>query len=762
MAELRHIGKDTPRLAAHDFVTGRAKYGRDLKRPRMLYGKALRSKYAYANIIDIDTTKAEALPGVEAVMTYKNSPEWRQGMPMPHKRFLDNQVRFVGDVVATVAAETEEIALEAIDLIEVKYDPLKPVLNPTESFAEDAPQLYPEMPGNIVPGELFAKQHLGYTDMEFGDPDKGFEEADVIVESHTYVESGQNPLPPEQPAVITEWEGNKLTVRGALSSAGLCAMMNAPQMQIPISDMRVIPSYVGGSYGSKHFSGCGTIILLAASLSKATNRPVAFFYDKEEHFAAQTTRMNTQGIYKIGLKKDGTITAVAGDWIADAGAFSGDQNMMVAVGMISQPILVQSPNVSIKSKLALTNKLPAGAYRGYGYLENCIHLSTALYKGLEKIKMDPVEYFKKNRLKVGDEFFHCYMCSGMTKSAGPDIKPAIEKSAEVFGWEKRWKGWGVPTRVEDNKIFAVGCGLAGQSDVGEQPANENVQLDFDGGVTVYCNAVEFGPGTRDVVRKIAAEVLDVELDRVKVTDSDTRSTPYDWGSTGSRSTYSMGCATFEAATDAKNQLLGRAAQMMHCAPEDLITKDGMIFHKQNPEQAMPWVAPIGFNACITGVGNFKGNYSVTVHQVQFIEIALDKETGKIEVIEEICGTDAGQVVNPLALKGQLDGYFPGIDLAIREETIWDKDGRVVNPNMIDYKTRTWNEIPKHENVVLETPPDTSPAAPFGAFGAGEPSLAPSIPAITAALYNATGVWFNSYPISPAEILKALKEKGEVK
>lgn len=762
MAEFRYIGKDTERMGGRDIVTGRAKYAYDLKLPHMLYAKVLRSSHPYAKIKRIDTSKAEALPGVEAVLTYKNAPDWATGMPMHHKKMLSDTVYWVGDAVALVAAETEDIADEARDLIEVEYEVMKPILSIEEALSPDAPQLYPEFPGNVVPAEPFAQMHMAYNTVKTGDVEKGFAEADVIIDNVSVLDNAQNPLPPEAPGVICEWNGNYLTVHGSMSSVGLCKMMNAPTMNIPISNMRVIPAYVGGSYGSKHFSSQGLIIMYAAALAKATNRPVGLFYDKAEHFTVQTGRMNSIGHYKIGLKKDGTVTAVWGDWKGESGAFQGEQYLIIGVGLISQPVLVKSENVDITGTSVLTNRMCAGAYRGYGYLENCIHISNALYKGLEKINMDPYDYFCKNRLKVGDEFYHAYMCSGMEKCAGPDPIYQLQAGAEAFHWKERWKGFGVPESVDGDKVRAVGIGLAGQSDTGENPSQENVQLNFDGGVVVYCDATEFGPGTRDVMRKIAAEELNVDYEMVQVTPADSISTPYDWGSTGSRSTYAMGTAVLRAAQDAKAKLFQRASMILQCPVEALETKNGMVSIKGHPEATIPWVAAIGFNSCITGVGHFEGKYNVAIHQTQFIEIELDKKTGQITLTEQLCSTDCGQVVNPTALKGQLDGYFPGVDLALREKTVWDRDGRILSANMIDYKTRAWNEMPKHKNIVLEHTPETDTMPPFGAFGGGEPSLAPAIPAITLALYNATGVWFNRYPVTPDAILNALKEKGEAK
>ena len=763
MSELRHIGKDTPRMAARDFVTGRAKFAQDIRLPRMLYAKVLRSPYPYARIINIDTSKALALPGVAAVLTYKNSPPWKMGMPMPHKPMLGQTLYYVGDAVALIAAETEDIAAEARDLIDVEYEVLKPVLSIEEALAPGAPQLYPEMPGNIAPAKPFADMHMAFNEIHVGNVEEGFAEADVVVENDSLLDNAQNPLPPEAPGIICEWEGQYLTVRGSMSSSGLCKMMNAPFMQIPISNMRVIPAYVGGSYGSKHFSSQGSIILYASALAKVTNRPVGLFYDREEHFTAQTSRMVSKGHYKIGLKKDGTVTAIQGDWTGESGAFQGEQYLILGVGLISQPVLAQSKNIDITAKAVLTNRMCSGAYRGYGYLENGIHICNALYKGLEKINLDPYAYFCHNRLKVGDEFFHAYMCSGFHRSAGPDPIDLLHAGAEEFGWYDKWKGFGVPTSVDGSKIRAVGMGFCGQSDLGENPAQENVQLNFDGGVVVYCAATDFGPGTRDVMRKVAAEELNVPLEMVQVTPSDSISVPYDWGSTGSRSTYAMGSSVLEAARNAKQILFEKAAKLFGCPPQALETKDGMVSIMGHPEATMPWIAAIGFNQCITGVGHFEGAYNVTTHQAQFIEIEVDKETGKVTVLEQICSTDVGKIVNPSALKGQLDGYFPGMDLALREETIWDRSGRVINGNMIDYKSRTWNEVPrKHKNIVLESAVNNEEhPVPFGAIGGGEPSLAPAIPAITLALYNATGVWFNQYPVTSKEILDALNKKEGV-
>lgn len=268
--EFRHIGKETPRLAARAFVTGKAKYVRDMTRPQMLYGKVLRSPYAHANIKKINTSKAEACPGVKAVLTYKNVPNWMTGSPMPHVRVLDSKVRFIGDAVALVAAETEEVAEEALDLIDVEYEPLPAVYDVEEALKPDAPQLYKEFPVNLVPNKPFAEQLRKATILEVahGDLEKGFGEADIIVEGTARVENGQNPLPTEAPGVIAEWEDGKLTLWGAIQSVGLAEIALRTAIGLPQGDVRLIQPYVGGSFGSKN--NPIMVNLHAAALAKAT------------------------------------------------------------------------------------------------------------------------------------------------------------------------------------------------------------------------------------------------------------------------------------------------------------------------------------------------------------------------------------------------------------------------------------------------------------------------------------------------------------
>lgn len=755
--EFRHIGKETPRLAARAFVTGRANYIRDIKRPNMLYGKVLRSPYAHANIKNVDTSKAEKLPGVKAVLTYKNVPNWMLGMPVPHVRLLDSKVRYIGDAVALVAGTTEEIAAEALDLIDVEYEPLPSVYDIEEATKPDAPQLYKEFPRNLVPSKPF-EERLGQRAIlwvNHGDPEKGFKEADIVVEGTARVENAQNALPPESPGVIAEWEDGKLTLWGSIQSVGASEIAMRAATGLPQGDLRLIPAYVGGSYGSKN--NVSLPGLYAAALARATRRPVSLCYSKEEHFSSYKRRMMSRATYKVGMKRDGTVTAITGEWLANAGAASFEHGFMVSVGMIAFPTLTRCPSVRVGNRLVVTNTTPSGPYRGFGILENSAMLSMVLFMAMEEANLDPLEYYKKNCLKPGDQYFHAFMASGWEISKAPDVAKVIQKAAEEFGWKDKWKGWRKPTAVSGTRRLGVGVGMAGHPDVGEKASTAYVQLNAFGTVTVYCNASEFGTGARDVVRKMVAEALNMPLESISLSPMDTAGNPWEWGNTGSRGTYAQGTAVLAAAEDAKQKFFRRAAPMLGVGPEDLEMKDGWVCVRGQPEKTFPWIAVTGWDGSITGIGYFPSRYDLPTYQIHFVEAEVDIETGEVQLLDYVSAVDCGTIVNPLAFQGQLDGYVPGMDLCLREESVMDKNtGHVLNPNLIDYKWRLFTELPPHRNVILETIAEKAdPACPFGARGGGEQSLAPAGPAVLMAVSNAVGTAFFEYPITPDKILKAM-------
>lgn len=762
MKDLKYVGKETTRLLGPRIVTGKAKYTGDLKKPGMQYGKILRSPHPYARIAAIHTEKARNLPGVTAVVTWKDVDRdiyiTNGFTPPKHHHIMDGYVRFIGDAVALIVAETEDLAMEAVRLIEVEYQVLKPVFTIDEAMAAGAPQLYPELPGNIAP-------HKNNLNFEVGDLEKGFAESDVIVELDASIENGQNPLPAEAPVTICWYEDSTYHFIASAAAPAYCHQNVAAALNVPYEQVRLSSPAVGGSFGSKLYSGNVQPLVFTALMAKAAGCPVLFKYTKEEHLAVHQNRMVTRAHIKLGIKKNGMASAVEMSQIADAGVCATTQEFMLAVGTNSLPILCKTDHKKYDAKVVVTNHMPSGSFRGYGYMESTALLSQAIMETCEQIKIDPVDYLIMNTMKKGDKY-HNAMAEPhpwqYNKTA--DWSNLVVKTAEAFRWRDRYKGWGVPTWVSKNgkKVRGVGVGAAGHSDTGGKPSNANVTITGLGAVYLSTCMSEFGAGTRDVMMKVVAEELDMPLESIRISEADTAMTPPDFGSTGSRSTYCGGIVAKRACEDVKRKLCRTAHEKYGVPCEDLDFARGRVYRLSNPEEIyMLFPHLIGKVDSVTGCGHFEGVHNSTIFHLQFVEVEVDIELGTFRIVDHFGGSDAGVIVNPLPLRNQVQSFFAGIDIACMEESVWDSnDYRVLNPSNIDYKTRTFNDVVQHDHIILESMKNTDNDYPFGAVGVGEPLLAPGGPAIRMAIYNACRIKLNSYPYSPAKVLKALKEKED--
>lgn len=744
----RFIGKPTPRKDAQDIVTGRAKYIDDLKQPEMLCGKVLRSPHPHANIKNIDTKKAEALPGVRAVLTHRDVPDWKTGMPK-HAPVLSQKVRFVGDAVALVAAETEEIACAALDLIRVEYEKLPAVYDMEEAMEPDAPQLYPEFRGNIVPPfPAFGLNTMN--ELIKGDIEAGFEAADFISEGTAKYENIANPLPVEPPGVIARWESdNQLTVWSGTQSASWHRFVMQSKMGFP--DIRAINTHCGGSFGSKNYAP--QPLFYAAALAKATGRPVKVYYSKEEQFGVFVLRLGSRFRGKIGMKRDGTVTAVSGDWFVDTGAYSDMPQAQIAVGCGEAQLVLRCPNWNLKTHLVCTNRCPSGIIRGFGGQELESSLAPILHELMKKADLDPVEFFKKNYVKPGEDYI--WREGGHWVCQGKDYSEAMDKGAEAFGWKEKWKGWLKPTAVKGPKRIGVGVGIHGNADVGEDESEAYIRLNPDATAVIHVLISESGMGQRSSLCKMAAEVLRLPLDRIHITPADTLVNPYEFGLVGSRGTYAVGSAVVKAAEEAKKRLFDLAAPLLEAPLEDLETEDGKVFIKSRPGISVSWSRAIGIMQTCMGFGRFEPDYSMPNFLALFMEVEVDTETGRIDLTRVLGASDVGQIIDPFSIEGQLYGALgsAGTDSAIFEESILDRsNGHLMNLNMTDYKWRTFLELPDFQKTLLETPFQTRT---FGAVGFGEIVTSPGPGAILMAVSNAVGKRFNEYPLTPDRILKAL-------
>jgi xanthine dehydrogenase molybdenum-binding subunit len=665
-------------------------------------------------------------------------------------RILDKKVRFVGDAVALVAAESYEIADEALELIDVEYEPLQTCFDVEDATAPGQPQLYDQYPSNIIPQISKLLQNVVR-----GDVEKGFNEADVIIEGTGSYECFPNPLPPEPPGVIAYWENpDKLVIYTATQSVGLNKYLGQPFFGM--KDMQVISTQCGGSYGTKNANL--TPIGYAAVLSQATRRPIKVYYSKEEHFAAYSLRIASRIHARVGIKKDGTVTAVAGDWLVNTGSGSEAAPHEIAVGCGELQLALRCPNWDLHSTLVCTNRAPTGIVRGYGGQELESSILPIMGMAMEKADVNPVDFFKKNFVRAGDGYY--WRNGKWCVYRGIDFSKAIDEGARAFGWHDKWHGWGKPTAVDGQKRRGVGLGIHCNADVGEDHSEAMVKLTPDGRALVMAAVSNAGQDQRSSLCKMAAEVLNLSLDSVNMTPPDTDINPFEFALVGSRGTYTVGSAVIEAAEDARRMLLELAAPVLEAEPDALDTEDGWIFVVGEPERRIPWRKATGIVRTVIGHGRFEEDFTLSNFLMTFVEVEVDTATGQVKLMNVVNSTDCGQIISPAVLEGQLHGALgsAGLDTAIFEGNALDTDtGRMLNSNLIDYKWRTFKDLPSFTNVILETP---MPSHRFHAVGVGEIATSPGPSAVLMAVYNAIGRRIMDYPFTPDKVLNALSKVKE--
>jgi CO/xanthine dehydrogenase Mo-binding subunit len=737
------------RRDAVDIVTGTAQFLDDLKFQNLLYGKVLRSPHAHALIKKIDKRRAEDLPGVKAVVTHEDIPDWRGGTPR-NVRVLSPKVRYVGDAVALVAATTEQIAEKALSLIDVEYEVLPAVFDIDAALKPDAPLIYEEFGSNIIPGGTPIYGPNCLQGVVRGDVEKGFAEADVITEGTFGYENIPNALPPESVGAVAFFEPpNRATVYATTQAPYMdkVTLFHVFNRQFEI---RCIGNHTGGSFGTK--LQCWQVESYAIVLARATGRPVKVVFSKEEHMAAFTLRVGSRIHARVGMKKDGAITAIQGTWYVDSGYYSYTTQAQVAIGSGEAMIMTQCPNWDLKNTVVATNRNASGATRGFGGQELKASFIPLLNLAMQKADLDPFLVLKRNFVKPGGGYY--WRDSRWYAYRGISFAKAMDKGAELFGWQDKWKGWLKPTATSGSRRSGIGVAVHGNADVGEDTAEAYVQLGYNGTATIFLCVVEHGTGQKSNYARMAAEVLQIPPERVAMSPADTLITPFEFGPVGSRGTYAIGTAVINAAEDAKKQLFEIAARKLGADPKDLDTADGVVFVKKQPDRGIKWRV-MGNDRTILGYGRFEQDFTLCNCVMTFVEIEVDTETGKVDLLRVVNATDVGQIIDPPGLEHQLNGSLgsAGIDSAIFEETILDRrTGHILNPNMIDYKWRTFSELPQMENVALETP---FPTHRFRAVGVAEITTAPGPSAVLMAVSNAVGEWLHQYPVTPDRVLKAL-------
>ncbi|MGI6021364.1 MAG: xanthine dehydrogenase family protein molybdopterin-binding subunit [Lachnospiraceae bacterium] len=763
MSEYRFIGKDVRRQDGKGIVTGKALYCDDLQIEGAHYMKVLRSPYPHAEVLSIDTSLAEEMTGVVSVMTYKNAPGWKCGMPAS-RPVLDHHLRHVGDPVATVVARSANIAEEAVKLIKVEYEELEPVFDVEDAIKDGAPEVYRaedniESKGNVYhnnqlpPGSWFEGEDAPFYFIREGSKEKGLADADYIVDEKVSYDKPTFPGAPETPFIAARWDDEKhITFWASTQGPNMVGKPFGMDKDIGVT---VIAPNCGGSYGNKD-SLTYTSMLVAAA-AKVAGVPVKYSMTKEEHLLCYERRLSNKFIGQIGLKKDGTVTYVGGDWLVSTGVGAELTQGQVAEGLGETHLdLNKTQNWDIEAKVVCSNIAPVGIARGFGGQELKACLLHSLNHGLKALDIEPVAFYKEQFCDAGSEYYwrdgHKY------KNEKIGYKHVFDAAAEKFGWYKRWKGWTTPEKVEGNKAYGLGFSVHSSGDPQSDECCAYVRIDNDQ-ISVHVATPESGMGQRLACAKTAAEILNVEMDKVTVIPNTTGVNPQDFGLAGSRGTITNCGAVGLAAKDAKKNLLEEAAEKMGCTAEELDTKDFMVFKKDDPSVCLPVIAITGLYCSVSGQGVLRGDFAHNNCVMNFVEVCVDLDTGAAKVTDVLCGSDVGQIMSPVELKMQFDGCLgaAALDTAQLEEHVLDTNiGRFMTSNLIDYKWRPFNELPNMDYAILESNLDTG--NPFGAIGIGEIVGAAAPPAVMMAIENAlSGTELYEYPATPDRILKALKK-----
>ena len=757
--EFKFVGTSPARMGGVDRVIGKGVYGIDLMLKDQLHGAILRSQYAHAKIVSIDTSEAKKVPGVHAVVTAADAPDVRYGRSYIDRYILArHKVRFMGDPVAAVAAETPAIARQALKKIKVVYEPLPVALDPEEATKPDAPTLHDDMPlPKSIPADAKLKNICGHAVVHVGDPDKAMAEADVVVDE-VYETKMIHPQYLEPRIAAAQMEPNgRLTVWANAQAPFPVRQEVAKMLGMPLNNVRVISADLGGGFGGKGsgITSGAAIEPICGLLAIKAKRPVMIVLDKAEETISTTIRSGARMYIKTGVKKDGTIVARTGKVFYDAGGYSGFgvQAGGRCTNMLGGWYLM--PNCHIDGYTVYTNKQVCGPVRGPGGPQAAFAVESHMDSIAAKIGMDPVEFRLKNTPKAGDKIV------GVPKLRDVSLGETIKTAAEKIGWGK----------VKLGKNQGIGIATGSWIESAGPGGGSIVKVNEDGSVTVHIGKIDMGTAPRFGIPLIAAEELGVPVTDVTVLNVDTDASPWDAGTVGSRAMLVSGTATKLAAIDARNQIFKMAASQLEASPDDLEIVDRQIRVKGTPSKAVA-LATIATNAHnvigeVIGRGycdnlalmaEEKAHGSSQPFTTHACIVEVSPDTGNVKILKYVAVHDIGQPIHLAAVEGQIEGATAmSIGQALCEQVVFDQNGKTMNPSFVDYLMPTINMMPRIETTLVSGYPG---AGPYGSKGAGEIACVPPMAAIANAIFNATGVRITKLPLSPENVLRGLKEAGK--
>lgn len=751
---LETIGKALPRVDAFDKVTGSATYTGDVRLPRMLHGKVLTSPVSHARILSIDASRALKLPGVRAVVTRDDTAGIRIGGILRDQTVLaTDKVRFQGEYVAAVAATDPDIAEEALRLINVEYDELPAVFDPVEAMGPYAPIIHEELASykSDIKAARFGNV-CAHVKLHHGNLEQGWAEADLVLEEvfrtppvHAgYIEPHTSIASAEPSGDITVWSTAKgpYRMRLELSQA----------LQLPMSRLRVITPYLGGDFGGK---GSTNLEPLAALLSRKSGHPVKVEMSRRLEFSCVHPRHPSITEVKLGIKNDGTLVALEGRVIWDAGAYADTGPRVVGKTCALQGAY-RIPHVRIGGYCVYTNKTSFGNVRAPGSPQMFFAIESLLDMAALRLGIDPVELRLKNAVVDGDT-----SCTGQ-RIRMPMARKTLEEAAKASDWRN-----GAGT---DSVGWGAACG-EWHSSTG--PSSVAIKLNEDGTAVVFTGAVEQGGGVHTILTQIVSEVLTIPVSDITRTYSDTATTPYEGATGASRQTFNAGTTALKAARELERQLLERGAEALEANAADLELAEGQVRVKGSPDRAVairalvmmkskgpllataahdPKAPPVD-RSYSEGIGG--GSVLGRTYTTQIAQVAVDRETGDVRVLRYAAAQDVGRAMNPMGVEGQIHGGVAcGLGFALSEQ-IEFRAGATCNDTLMDYRMPTAVDVPNIEPLIIEEPDEDGP---FGAKSAGELPTVPVAGVVANAIQDAVGVRITDLPITPEKILRALKHR----
>ncbi|WKZ38210.1 MAG: molybdopterin-dependent oxidoreductase [Anaerolineales bacterium] len=771
------VGKPEIKVDAIKLVQGKPAFTGDFEKRGLLHAKVLHSPHAHAKIKKIDATKAKALEGVAAVLTWRDIPRvvystagQSDPIPGPLDTFsLDNKVRFVGDRVAFVAAETEEIAEKALSLIEVEYEILPVILDTREAL--DNPVKIHDEPEYVNFADSNPDKNLAaHIRIDIGDVEKGFAEADEIFEAEYEVPKVQQ-AHIEPHVAVTYWdEDDRLVIRTSTQVPFHVRRMLAPVLGLPVKRIRVIKPRIGGGFGGKQ-----EVLMedVAAHLTIATKRPVIYEYTREEEFIAARSRHPMRVKMKTGVKKDGTITANSMYALSDTGAYgchaltvtgnTGHKAMALYVG---DGEYRKAPNIRFYADVVYTNTPPAGAFRGYGVPQGYWPLDRHMEKIARKMGFDPIEFRLKNAIHPGE--YHPFSTAwNEGRKPRPEIihtvglEQCVVQGKAAIGWDQKFGNteWKKSTDGRKRKGIGVAMVMQGTAIPYLDMGGASIKMNDDGSFNLLVGATDLGTGSDTVLAQMAAEVLGVPIEDMITYSSDTDFTPFDKGAYASSTTYISGTAAVKAAQIVAERIRIRAATMLGVDDPNSIqlrdrqahTPDGKsvslaevaldTLHKNNQEQIM-------------GVASYVSPVSPPPFAAQFAEVTVDTETGQVTVDKLVMAVDSGVIINPLTASGQIEGGMTqALGYAVCEEMRYDEKGNAIERDFDRYHLFRSDEMPELETIFVET---FEPSHPFGVKAVAEIPMDGVAPAVGNAILDAIGVNVDEIPVTPEKVWKAIK------